>query len=130
MMQACDKVLGALAGAQSKSIISMVQKLRDHAMSRKTEMQEGKGECQSKIHDLEKAISSNTNFRGLSQKALDNLLKEKATVDSNLGATEEQLTEQKEIRRDAKKVITETTGRCKQAALDYDDHSKVGGFCQ
>lgn len=125
MIEACEKVLDILGGGQSKSIVSMVRKLKKQAFDKKTSIQEGDNECQAKIQDLEKSISSNRKFLALAQQNSDQLKADKAAVDAELGETTELLSDG-EVKRDTLKSDMEaTTKDCNTAATDYDKHSTL-----
>ncbi|CAD7955997.1 unnamed protein product [Amoebophrya sp. A25] len=125
MIGACDKVVTIMGESSSKAIISMVEKLRKHSFDRKTEMLEGKDECQAKIHDLEEKISSNQGFLELSITASEKLEAELSETTAKLGKTRELLGDEKEIRSTAKKGVAETTTSCEKAAKQYDEDAKL-----
>jgi hypothetical protein len=125
MMAACDKVLAVLDGTQGKKIIDMVKALRQHAFDRKTAIQQGENECQSKIYDLEKSISSNTNFLTLSKTNSDRLEGEKGEVDGALAKTNADIAELIAARDTLKDDIQLTNQECKTAAADYDEHTAL-----
>jgi hypothetical protein len=125
MMEACDKVLKVLEGAQSKKIIEMVKTLKQHAFDKKTAIEQGENECQTRIYDLEKAISSNSNFLELSKTASAKTEAEKAEADAGLAAANGEIADKTAVRDQLKDDVKKTNSECEQAATDYDAHSSL-----